>query len=151
MVTLNDKANYLTRIKASKKGQNALYYQQILATVSKVLAANLNKILTVQSNYACLNVKYYVSLAYAYFNTINFYTSYKSVICQDFNNSELVVMFFSNFPHFVDLYPFRIRLRSDEDKKICFLFTRFWNSRSVLRSVSATSLQPGHVYRLFKV
>lgn len=52
LVTLNDKANYLARIRTSKKGRIALRYQKLLARISKVLASNLNKTLTVQSKYA---------------------------------------------------------------------------------------------------
>ncbi|CAI6363057.1 unnamed protein product [Macrosiphum euphorbiae] len=48
LVTLNDKANYLARIRTSKKGRVALRYQKLLARISKVLASNLNKTLTVQ-------------------------------------------------------------------------------------------------------
>ncbi|XP_022182330.1 uncharacterized protein LOC111042121 isoform X2 [Myzus persicae] len=48
LVTLNDKANYLARIRTSKKGRIALRYQKLLARISNVLASNLNKMLTVQ-------------------------------------------------------------------------------------------------------
>lgn len=51
LVTLNDKANYLARIRTSKKGRIALRYQKLLARISNVLASNLNKMLTVQSEY----------------------------------------------------------------------------------------------------
>ncbi|VVC32942.1 Tyrosine-protein kinase ephrin type A/B receptor-like [Cinara cedri] len=47
-VTLNDKANYLTRVRTSRKGQNALFYQKLLAKISNVLVGNLNKTLAVQ-------------------------------------------------------------------------------------------------------
>lgn len=49
LVTLNDKANYLARIKTSKKSRDALSYQKLLARISNVLAGNLNKTLTIQS------------------------------------------------------------------------------------------------------
>jgi len=52
MVTLNDKANYLARIRTSKKGRIALRYQKLIARISKVLASNLNKTMTVKSEYA---------------------------------------------------------------------------------------------------
>jgi len=51
LVTLNDKANYLTRIRTSKKSRIALSYQKLLAKISSVLASNLNKTLTVSSKY----------------------------------------------------------------------------------------------------
>ncbi|XP_025190793.1 uncharacterized protein LOC112591252 [Melanaphis sacchari] len=47
LVTLNDKANYLARIRTSKKGRIALRYQKLLARISSILASNLNKTLTV--------------------------------------------------------------------------------------------------------
>ncbi|KAE9539672.1 hypothetical protein AGLY_004924, partial [Aphis glycines] len=47
LVTLNDKANYLARIRTSKKGRIAQRYQKLLARISSVLASNLNKTLTV--------------------------------------------------------------------------------------------------------
>lgn len=51
LVTLNDRANYLARIRTSKRGRIALRYQKLLARISKVLASNLNKTLTVKSEY----------------------------------------------------------------------------------------------------
>ncbi|KAF0723256.1 Ig-like domain-containing protein [Aphis craccivora] len=51
LVTLNDKANYLARIKTSKKGRIAQCYQKVLARISSVLASNLNKTLMVPSKY----------------------------------------------------------------------------------------------------
>lgn len=52
LVTLNDRANYLARIRTSKRGRIALRYQKLLARISKVLASNLKKTLTVKSEYA---------------------------------------------------------------------------------------------------
>lgn len=50
LMTLNDKADIFNRIRTSKNGRNALYYQQIVARISNVLATNLKKTLsTVQS------------------------------------------------------------------------------------------------------
>lgn len=51
LVTLNNKANYLARIRTSKKGRIAQRYQKLLARISSVLASNLNKTLTVPSKY----------------------------------------------------------------------------------------------------
>jgi len=71
LVTLNDKANYLARIRTSKKGRIALRYQKLLARISKVLASNLNKTLTVQSKYA---------LTHTYTRTqVNYYSEYPSI------------------------------------------------------------------------
>jgi hypothetical protein len=49
LVTFNEKAGFLNRIRTSRRGRNALCYQQALARILKVLAANLNKTLTVES------------------------------------------------------------------------------------------------------
>ncbi|XP_025407615.1 uncharacterized protein LOC112681585 [Sipha flava] len=48
LVTFNEKAGFLNRIRTSRRGRNALCYQQALARILKVLAANLNKTLTVE-------------------------------------------------------------------------------------------------------
>lgn len=71
LVTLNDKANYLARIRTSKKGRIALRYQKLLARISKILASNLNKTLTVQSKYA---------LSYTRSTTqVNYYSEYPPI------------------------------------------------------------------------
>jgi len=51
LVTLNDKSNYLARIRTNKKGRIALRYQKLLAKISSVLGSNLNKTMTVPSKY----------------------------------------------------------------------------------------------------
>ncbi|VVC30856.1 Immunoglobulin-like domain,Tyrosine-protein kinase ephrin type A/B receptor-like,Immunoglobulin-like [Cinara cedri] len=48
VVRLNDKANYLVRIKTSKKGRNALFYQKLLARISNVFVENLKRTLAVK-------------------------------------------------------------------------------------------------------
>lgn len=53
VVTLNEKASHMTRIRTSKKCRNALFYQKLLARISNVLVGNLKKTMSVQSKYVC--------------------------------------------------------------------------------------------------
>ncbi|CAH1736627.1 unnamed protein product [Aphis gossypii] len=76
LVTINDKANYLTRIRTSKKSRIALRYQKLLARISSVLTSNLNKTLTIpitsklslidthfEPDYSRMSIKKFVSCA----------------------------------------------------------------------------------------
>jgi hypothetical protein len=128
LMTLNDKADIFTKIRTSKQGRNALYYQQILARISNVLAVNLkNTLSTAQSNYSNLQNIWLTNTTAVLYNA-----NVRDFLFEFIFSSRIQIHFTGN--------SFWTRPRAIEDEHICLLCTRFWAPWSVLRSLSTTSL-----------